>query len=684
VVLCLAIGLVAPAPAVAAPAVNVDRSTTATRAPAAPLPPPAGTTTLVSFRFGGSASSGPAGGGPSAEPSISSNGRWVAFTSAAPDLVTGDTNSALDVFVLDRSTGRTSRLGLPGGAPVPPGGRASEPSISADGRIVAFTYQPPSTFSAAVAGSIVLAWDRRTGAVEIVSRNSRGATAAGSRQPSVSGDGRFVAYVSDNSTIAGKDGNGQPDVFRYDRSTGQSILISSQPDANATPAGSSTDPSISADGNVVAFISDAGDTLVREATGPGTQVYVRDVEAGRTERVSGTPGPGSGGPADGPSSAPSISADGRYVAFDSSASNLVEGDTNRAADVFRRDRTTSTTVLVSVTVAGAPATGSSGQAAISADGRMVAFASTAADLVAMQGGVVPAAVIRGASEVYIRDVEAADTVLVSVAPAGGPGGGQSLAPSVAGNGRFVAFASTATLVAGDANKVADVLLRDMPPVPRLNPAVIDLGARAVNVASLPAAGVLSNAGWGPLTVTGSTITGSTAADFEIVADSCTGMILHRSEACTVSVIFRPSKTGTRTAVLEVADNYTGSPRTARLRGSASLARVELDPDVGQPGIVTIATGTGFPANTAVKLRWSQGITPTITPVVTDAKGGFVIPVLVFHNDATGPRDLVVEPVDGTSFPPAGATMLVTQPPAVPPSFVVLRLIDMPLVLVIRG
>ena len=213
----------------------------------------------MSFRFGGSPAAGPAGGGPSAQVSISADGRYVAFTSNAPDLVSGDTNGALDVFVLDRTTRKITRLGLPGGVPVPPGGSAQEPSISADGRIVAYTYQAPAGFTTVPAGSVVLAWDRKTGVVDYVSRNTAGTVVGGSRQPSVSANGRFVAFVSDNGSVAGKDGNAKPDVFRYDRTAKQTVLISARSDGISTPSGTSYDPSISADGNLVAFVSDAGE-----------------------------------------------------------------------------------------------------------------------------------------------------------------------------------------------------------------------------------------------------------------------------------------------------------------------------------------------------------------------------------------------------------------------------------------
>jgi Tol biopolymer transport system component len=650
--------------------------------PSAGLPPPPGTTTLVSERFRG----GFAGGG-SAEASISENGRWVAFTSGAADLVAGDANGALDVFVRDRRTGKTTRLLLPNGSPIPAGGRASQPSISADGAVVAFTYQPAAAAgtTGVIPGTIVLAWDRRSNDVEVVSRTVKGTAAPGSRQPSVSGDGRYVAFTSDHAGVVAGDRNASPDVFRYDRRRGTSVMVSVGFEGQPVP-GNHGDPSISGNGNLVAFVSDAGDAIIDENTGSGSQVYVRDI-AGWTERVSGALGGGKGGgPADGAAVAPSISGDGRYVAFDSAATNLVSGDGNGSPDVFRRDRQSGVTELVSVTPDGSPAKGASGQASITRDGRMVAFTSAAPDLVAGLPGAHLAAVFRGATEVYIRDLVARDTVLVSVGSDGEPGGGASSGPSVGGSGRYVAFAANSDrLVAGDDNRMLDVFLRDMPPLPTLNPAVVDFGSRAVGSPPTPGAAVLANAGWGPMTVTGAGVTGTAKAEFPVTADSCTGTVLYRGTACTVTVSFSPAKAGARTATLQIADNQAGSPRTARLRGTGSKARLELDPPVGQPGTVVVATGTGFPPGAQVRLSWSRGMTPKLPTVTADAKGGFRVQVLVFHHDMLGPRDLEAVQVGAVPFPPVAAPMLVSAPSAMPPGFTALyRFVDIPLVLVIRG
>ncbi len=675
----LALVLVLPAPpaVVAAPRPPAIPGAPVT---AAPLPPPPGHTELVSQRRGGGF---PAGS--SAEPSVSANGRYVAFTSAAPDIVGGPAGAqqALPwVFVRDRDRDRTTRLPLP--AAFGGGGSSRDPSISADGNVVAWTYQLPPGFSGAPGGTLVLAWDRGTGKTEVVSRNTKGAPAAGSREPSVSANGRYVAYTSDNPSISRSDTGPNPDVFRYDRRTKATVLVSvGQGGHSAGPTNGS--PSISADGSIVAFQSDGGDVAVPENTGPGLQVYVRDIPARRTQRVSVPQG---GGPANGPSTGPSISASGRLVAFESSASNLVPGDTPAAADVFLRDRTAGTTTLVSVTPGGAPGNAASGQAAISADGRMVSFASSATNLVAA-AAVVPGARLAAVApsaptEVYERDVVAADTILVSVAVNGRPGGSRSLTPAVGGNGRFVAFASLSnTLVRGDRLKNADVFLRDFPPVPRLNPPVLNLGTRPVGAPAVPAATTLANAGWGPLSVRRASIDGP--SDFAIAADACDGRVLHRAEACTVTVSFVARHEGPRRATLRIPDSFTGSPRTASLRGNGSQARLSIDPVIGPPGTVVIATGSGFPRNTQIALRWSTGITPTLPRVETDGSGRFRTQVLVFHNDQTGRRDLVATPVGRTDIAPVSARMLVTRPSVGPPGFsIIQRLIDAPFVLLLRG
>ena len=645
--------------------------------PAAPLPAPPGRTRLLSVARGGGFPNGV-----SIEPSMSADGRFVAFTSAASDLVRNDTLGSTDVFLLDRQSGKIRKAPMPAGNVAKSQPTATEPAISANGRWVAFTYREPpppvSTVALAPRLNIVL-WNVRDDVSVFVATRVRGfPVLVSGRQPSLSRTGRFVAFTS-TKDMPGDNDDGAEDVVRWDRDTGDLVLVSPG-FAEPSISGVANAPSISGDGNLVAFASDGGDSVVDADTGSGLQVYVRDIEAARTRQVSGTP---DGRPPRDIATDPAISTDGRYVAFVSRASNLTsEG----AGGVFRRDLATNTTAMVSVTPQGGAGIGNSLYPSISGDGNFVAWASTATNLVPETAGrIAPAAVSRILSDVFLRDMTAGETLLISVSLTNTGGGGLSVQPSIGGNGRFVAFTSNSpNLVDGDGNEVHDVFLRDLPPVPVITPATLNLGSRAVDTESLPLAATLGNAGWSPLQVSGATITGANRDDFGIVADGCRARELRRNEACTVSVTFHPLGKGTRVATLEVADDFGGSPRTVRLRGLASKGEIVLDPPIGQPGIVTVAEGSGFPPNTPIVLSWSQGITPRMEPVVTDARGAFRVQVLVFHNDRTGPRELRAVPFDGTAFPPVAATMLVTRPTAVPPQFAILRFIDVPLVLVIRG
>jgi Tol biopolymer transport system component len=626
-----------------------------------PASEPPATTTLVSKNRDGRFPDAPSFG-----PVTSADGRFVAFASTASDLVRGDGNDAQDVFVIDRETGTTTRVPVTTG-PVPRGGSAGEPSISADGRIVAFTYIAPA--GSGVSGVEILAYDRKAGRTEPTSQPVVSDVTVIARQPSVSGDGRFIAFTSNGPGVGGRVGTDK--VFRHDRQTRTTIQVSVNPDGRPI-SGRASSPSISSDGNVVAFVSDGGRSVTLEDPGPGLQVYARDVAAKRTERVSAAVG---GGAANGAASSPVLAGNGRYVAFASQATNLVDGPGAGAPGLFRRDRQAGTTIMVSLTPQRTAAQGTSGGPSITPDGNMVAFTSNSQDLAAPQAGRVVLAASRLPSDVFLRDISAAETVLVSVTVDGGStsgAGDRSYQPAVARGGRYVFFASDSPrMVDGDSDAFVDIFLRDFPPAPAVTPTVptaeppaplvtpaeLDLGPIALGAASEPMAAVLKNAGGSPLTVAGASITGADAASFEIVADGCAGRVLKGGEACTVTVVLKPGGPGDKAARLEI-----------RLRGGATQARIELDPPIGPPGVVTIATGSGFPAGATVRLAWSKGLTPPLDAITMDGSGRFRIGVLVFHNDTVGLRDLIAEPADGTAFPPVMAEMRVTQRPVGPPGF----------------
>jgi len=319
------------------------------------------------------------GDGYSYFPSISADGRYVAFNSEASNLVTGDTNAINDVFVRDRQAGVITRVSVDssGGQG---DGVSREPSISADGRYVAFA----SDASNLVTGDTnvtrdIFVHDRQTGATTRVSVDSNGAQGVGrgSFNASISADGRYVTFDSAASNLVSNDLNGKQDVFVHDRQTGTTTRVSIDSIGTEVSDGGSYSPSISADGRYVAFDSDASN-LVSGDTNLMTDVFVRDLQTGTTTRVSVD---SSGGEGNAYSYNSSISADGRYVAFRSLASNLVSGDLNGTWDVLVRDRQAGTTTRISVDSSGVQGNGSSDVPSISADGQYVAFASAASNLV---------------------------------------------------------------------------------------------------------------------------------------------------------------------------------------------------------------------------------------------------------------------------------------------------------------
>jgi Tol biopolymer transport system component len=324
------------------------------------------------------ASDGTQGNSHSGSPSISADGRYVAFASYASNLVPGDTNGVMDVFVHDRLTGQTTRVSVASDG-TQGNGESRYPSISADGRYVAFMSYASNLVPGDTNGKAdVFVHDRLTGQTTRVSVASDGTQGNGDSWgwPSISADGRYVAFESSASNLVPGDTNGRADIFVHDRLTGQTTRVSVASDGTQGN-NSSVWPSISADGRYVAFMSYASN-LVPGDTNGALDIFVHDRLTGQTTRVSvasdGTQG-------NGYSWDSSISADGRYVAFESWASNLVPGDTNGKQDIFVHDRLTGQTTRVSVASDGTEGNNNSGWPSISADGRYVAFHSDASNLV---------------------------------------------------------------------------------------------------------------------------------------------------------------------------------------------------------------------------------------------------------------------------------------------------------------
>ena len=351
------------------------------------------TTTLESV-----SSDGTKGIGSSTWPFITDDGRYITFQSDAGNLVAGGTNGRQHIYVRDRVAG-TTELVSKSTAGVQADNLNDIGNISGDGRFVVFISYASNLVSGDSNGSPdVFVRDRQAGTTTRVSVSSGGGQANGSSLwPRISADGRFVAFVSVATNLAGTDANGTvEDIYVHDmqtRTTRRVSLSSAGVQANSV----STVPSLSSDGQTLAFVSFASNLVAGDTNGE-FDVFVRDLQTGVTERVSVS---SSGGQGNDESGAPYMSPDGRFISFHSLASNLVAGDTNGFLDVFRHDRLTATTDLVSLSSTGFQGNADANNAAISADGSRIAFYSNGSNFVPDDANA--------SLDVFVRDVAGSGT-----------------------------------------------------------------------------------------------------------------------------------------------------------------------------------------------------------------------------------------------------------------------------------
>lgn len=381
-------------------------------------------TQRLSVTTGGAQANGNSGIGFSlgtASLDMTPDGRFVAFASEANDLVAGDSGQ-VDVFVRDRDA-------------------------DADG-----VFDEP--------GAVL------TERVSLQSGGGEGDGSSGEFGVGLSDDGRYVVFASLATDLVPGDGNGGRDVFVRDRMMGTTSRVSVQSGGGEAQCCSDL-AAISGDGRYVAFMSSANDLVPGDGNGPGfggMDVFVHDRVANTTERVSiatdGTEGDGPSGYQGLPFSdtGVSISADGRYVAFISYATNLAANDGNTRADVYVRDRVAGSTVLASVNGLGMAADANSGSngLSLSDDGRYVAFASDAADLVPDELNTLN-------SDVFVRDLQLGITTRVSVSTNGiqeSDGFGGSFRPGISADGRYVAYDSGLPLAPYDESSVFEIFLHD--------------------------------------------------------------------------------------------------------------------------------------------------------------------------------------------------------------------------------
>jgi uncharacterized repeat protein (TIGR01451 family) len=391
-------------------------------------------------------------------PAISADGRFVAFDSTATNLIAGG-NLPFNIFVHDRQSGTTEIVSVSSNGRQGEG-LSSFPDLSADGRFVAFDSDAENLARDRNGITDVFRHDRVTGETVLVSVSSAGEQGdASSHAPAISGDGRFIVFHA-NSALAPEDTNENTDVYLRNVQAGTTALVSVGFDGSAGN-GTSFIQDISADGRFVAFVSSATNLVPNDVEDVEANVYVRDLATGTTELASvGTDGTRANV---GFFDIPSISADGRFVAF-STFQSLVPEDTQPfSLDIYLRDRLNGTTELISVDSNEVPGDGRSEAPSVSADGRFVAFQSDSANFAPEQPGFFPD------EDIFVRDRQAGLTVRVSESSAGEEGNARSLGTDISADGLVTTFGSEASnLVPNDTNSVKDIFAHDDRPAADLS------------------------------------------------------------------------------------------------------------------------------------------------------------------------------------------------------------------------
>lgn len=491
-------------------------------------------------------------------------------------------------------------------------------ALSADGRFVAFVSTAKLTGAETGGKKQLYVRDRQTGRTVLASASAAGVAANGDVNPGdafntffdISGDGRYAVFVSGATNLGGGDATATDDVFRKDLQTGAVTVVSVNTAGQQANAAVLGDPSVSADGARVAFTTGTATNLFPGDGGTASDVVLRDIAAGTTELVSRN---SAGQQSNGTTERPSISADGRVVAFEAvlDSTNLFPGDTNNTNDIIVRNLAAGTTVAADVAADGTVKGGNIPD--LSGDGRYVVFQT---------GESLDPVNDASGGDVYRRDLRAGVTTLVSARTgADGRGNGDSRIASISADGTRVAFESAATdLTAADGNAaVNDVYVRDVAGRTTTRASARADGTQADNASST---GIVAPDG-GPVAFTYDDtgnkpfFTGDTnlLADVflkELTASDTTG------PAITVNGPSAPVAGDSATLTGTVADPSGVAALTLDGAAVAVAADGTFSTTVrlGAPGTATTATFTA---------RDGAGVTSTATRTVTRAPGAATAP-----------------------------------------------------------
>ncbi len=398
-------------------------------------------------------STGGLANGASSRHSLSSDGRYLVFQSDASNLVTGDTNAVSDVFLKDLQTGTTTRVSTRSNG-TEGNGSSTVGSVSSDGRYVAFTSEAsnlvsPDTNSVAD----IFVKDTVTGTTTRASTSSAGTQANGASVASyITPDGRYVFFSSSASNLVAGDTNGVQDVFRKDLQTGTTIRVSEGTGGIQGDAGSSLGLSgirASDDGRYVVFDSVATNLVVGDTNGAG-DTFVKDLDTGTLTLVNAS---SAGVFGNGSSASGSITPDGTKVVFSSNATNLVAGDTNGSDDVFVKDLSTGAITLVSSSSSGTLGNSRSGDPFITSDGQNVVFSSAATNLVTGD--------TNGKYDVFLKNVQTGDISRISYDANGAQMSSHSYVEGMSADGQRVAFYTVSPIDGADSNSVNDIAAVDI-------------------------------------------------------------------------------------------------------------------------------------------------------------------------------------------------------------------------------
>lgn len=403
---------------------------------------------------------------------VSDDGRYIAFPSGASNLVVDDTNRMYDIFVHDTVTGSTQRASVSSDG-IQGNYKSYYPSISRDGRFVAFISDSTNLVPGEVVDNPlgdVFVHDMLTGntaQVNVASDGTKANLGRTSSLPSLSDDGRFVVFDSESTNLVPGDTNAAADIFVHDMITGSTTRVSVASDGSQSQDRYhySTGPVISHDGRFVAFTS-WSTNFVSDDTNAVGDIFVHDMITGSTTRVS-VASDGSQGN-DVSLGTLGITPDNRFVLFLSSASNLVSDDVNGIDDLFAHDMITGATVRISTVSNGVQPNDLILFSSMSSDGRYIAISSRASNLVPVD--------MNESYDVFVHDTISGQTALVSSNAGGVQGDGNSLGASFSGDGRYIVFSSNATnLTPNDVNGWQDVFLARNPfLIPDNHPPVLSL------------------------------------------------------------------------------------------------------------------------------------------------------------------------------------------------------------------